>query len=384
MQSMSAVAATGAPLTLAPASAIYGAAQPTMQGALSYTMGQLGTTMQSAQAAIAAGGPQAAQLQAALGAAQTAIGQGGALMGSGLMGGGGGGGNATQILVTDATPIDPVTLASFNLGPLAASSGMAGTGGGGDILGGGGALGGPGIGIDAATLRQFGLGPDGRSLQPAGQSGDTAGGGSGTAGAGGGAGARGGAGGSTGSGPSGSNGAGSADTTAGGSTDAPGSASASDFQTGSIRKRIVEIASAEVGVKEEGGEDRGGRVSEYQKSVTGGYSPLPWCSFFTSWVFNQAGVPIVDDNGDGLCQNVGDWAKRAGRWHERGSTTPKPGDIVLFKGSRGTGRWTDHIGIVEKVENGRIHTIEGNSSDAVNRRSYDPGDDYIVGFVDAE
>ncbi len=149
-----------------------------------------------------------------------------------------------------------------------------------------------------------------------------------------------------------------------------------------VRQKIVDLAAAEVGVVEEGGENRGARINEYRKSVIGGSGDVDhaWCAYFVSWVFNQAGIPLVDDNGDGLCQTVGNWAKENGRWRERGSVEPAPGDVVLFQGD-GSGRWTDHIGIVEKVENGRVHTIEGNTSDAVLRRDYALDDNYIVGYV---
>lgn len=55
------------------------------------------------------------------------------------------------------------------------------------------------------------------------------------------------------------------------------------------------------------------------------------------------------------------WFQERGRWKDH-SYTPSPGDIVFFD-------WdfdekADHVGIVEKVENGIIFTIEGNLDDA--------------------
>jgi len=52
---------------------------------------------------------------------------------------------------------------------------------------------------------------------------------------------------------------------------------------------------------------------------------------------------------------------------ERGYT-PAPGDLIFFD-------WqpdgqVDHVGIVERVEGGYVHTIEGNSSDSVRQRSH--------------
>ena len=49
-----------------------------------------------------------------------------------------------------------------------------------------------------------------------------------------------------------------------------------------------------------------------------------------------------------------------GQWKEKGYV-PKAGDIIFFD-------WevdgkVNHVGIVEKVENGKIYTVEGNSTD---------------------
>ena len=40
----------------------------------------------------------------------------------------------------------------------------------------------------------------------------------------------------------------------------------------------------------------------------------------------------------------------------------------------------DHVGIVEKVENGRVYTIEGNTTDSVRERSYPLGYFEILGY----
>ena len=41
---------------------------------------------------------------------------------------------------------------------------------------------------------------------------------------------------------------------------------------------------------------------------------------------------------------------------------------------------SDHVGIVEKCENGTVYTLEGNSSDAVRQRSYPVGYGSIMGY----
>ncbi|MBS2035350.1 CHAP domain-containing protein [bacterium] len=108
-------------------------------------------------------------------------------------------------------------------------------------------------------------------------------------------------------------------------------------------------------------------------------STTPWCAAFAINILKDAG--ILDTSGlknPNYCPEIVNWAKQKGIWMERGST-PKPGDAILFDWE-GDGT-SDHIGIVEKVEGGKITTIEGNSSDSVKRNSYEVGSTKILGFV---
>ena len=52
--------------------------------------------------------------------------------------------------------------------------------------------------------------------------------------------------------------------------------------------------------------------------------------------------------------------------------------IVFFKDKKSTAEST-HTGLVEYAKGGVLHTIEGNTSNAVKRRQYDLNDTYIVG-----
>lgn len=77
--------------------------------------------------------------------------------------------------------------------------------------------------------------------------------------------------------------------------------------------------------------------------------------------------------------------KNKGIWDEDGTITPKPGYIIVFNWDDNTqpndGR-SDHIGIVEKVENGKIITIEGNmNGGVVGRRTIPIGYGYIRGYA---
>ena len=56
----------------------------------------------------------------------------------------------------------------------------------------------------------------------------------------------------------------------------------------------------------------------------------------------------------------------------------RPGTLIFFDWN-GDGT-SDHVGIVEKIEGSTVYTVEGNSSDAVNQRSYDINNGTIMGY----
>lgn len=56
------------------------------------------------------------------------------------------------------------------------------------------------------------------------------------------------------------------------------------------RAQLVEIAGAEVGVREKTGNNDGPRVEEYLRRV-GLKKGQPWCAAFVSWVYQKAGLP---------------------------------------------------------------------------------------------
>ena len=114
-------------------------------------------------------------------------------------------------------------------------------------------------------------------------------------------------------------------------------------------------------------------------------SRVEWCACFVSWCANECGyidAGIIPKFAG--CQSEGvDWFKTCGLWKERGFI-PKSGDIIFFDwADKETGvrsGQADHVGIVEKTENGRVYTIEGNSSDSCCRRDYDINSLDILGY----
>lgn len=141
-------------------------------------------------------------------------------------------------------------------------------------------------------------------------------------------------------------------------------------------QRALALAQGEVGQTEQPpGSNDSPRIADYRAS-TAGAGIGPWCAYFVSWAAQGAGTPIGEaGQGFGSCAAVADWAQRTGRWNPAASgVPPQPGDLIVWGAT--------HIGIVESVgPDGKINTIEGNSSNAVTRRTHDSGGDGATGYV---
>ena len=139
------------------------------------------------------------------------------------------------------------------------------------------------------------------------------------------------------------------------------------FTAGS-NQGIVEVALTQIG--NEGGQP--------YWSWYGFDSRVEWCACFVSWCADQCGY--IDS---GLipkfagCIDGANWFKSNNRWNDR-NYEPKAGDIIFFDWE-GDGT-TDHVGIVEKCENGTVYTVEGNSGDACKQRQYAVGSSNIYGY----
>lgn len=110
-------------------------------------------------------------------------------------------------------------------------------------------------------------------------------------------------------------------------------------------------------------------------------SRVEWCACFVSWCANECGYI---ENGIipkfAACESEGvAWFKACGLWQD-GGYIPKPGDIIFFDWADKHDGSADHVGIVEKVENGRVYTIEGNSNDLCQEKNYDINSTEIQGY----
>ena len=103
-----------------------------------------------------------------------------------------------------------------------------------------------------------------------------------------------------------------------------------------------------------------------------------WCACFVSWCAEQCGyiesgvVPKF-----AYCPNGVAWFQERGRWKGWGYV-PESGDIIFFDfDSDGI---SEHVGIVEYVEDGRIYTVEGNYEDECKRGNYHLETVSILGY----
>ena len=115
-------------------------------------------------------------------------------------------------------------------------------------------------------------------------------------------------------------------------------------------------------------------------------SRVEWCACFVSWCANECGyidAGVIPKFAG--CTGGSNWFKDRGQWQD-GSYEPRPGDLIFFdwdnKGSSGPqDDVPDHVGIVERVENGVVYTVEGNTSDSCRQRSYSVGHYEIWGYA---
>ena len=107
-------------------------------------------------------------------------------------------------------------------------------------------------------------------------------------------------------------------------------------------------------------------------------SHVDWCAVFVSWCAEQSG--LLDDGSMpkfAVCDDGIRWFIEKGRWFNR-NIEPNPGMIIFFDWNQ-DGR-SDHVGIIQRCEDGLVYTIEGNSNDACNLRWYAVGDRCIIGY----
>lgn len=133
-----------------------------------------------------------------------------------------------------------------------------------------------------------------------------------------------------------------------------------------MAKDIVDVAIGEIGYREQGN-------NRTKYGAWFGMNGAAWCHMFVAWCADQAGesssIPKTASCASGLA-----WFRKKGLFKQKGDYVPKRGDIVYFCTNR------SHVGIVECVSGSTLHTVEGNSSDKVAKRSYLLSEATITGY----
>jgi cell wall-associated NlpC family hydrolase len=131
-----------------------------------------------------------------------------------------------------------------------------------------------------------------------------------------------------------------------------------------LQETIVKIALSQVGVREQGGNNKGEAIRKYLEStwmskedVEKGFA---WCSAFVTWVCKEARNEL-DLTYKELNLYIGakawdweDWGKEQGWLVLPETEHAEPGDIVTFDFS--------HVGIIIEDNGDTISTVEGNTN----------------------
>ncbi len=159
--------------------------------------------------------------------------------------------------------------------------------------------------------------------------------------------------------------------------------------TGNYAVDLVNVALSQVGYREGNcSADLAGTnvFGELNYTEYGRWFGLPhseWCAMFVSWCARQARIPesVVDSASFATADDFGV------RFRERGSYTPKPGDLIIFD-------WTyngfnraepysahgDHVGIVFFSDDRYVYYVDGNLDDFVEKRRMALDDPNLKGY----
>ena len=169
---------------------------------------------------------------------------------------------------------------------------------------------------------------------------------------------------------------------------------------GYTAKQLVAIAEAEIGYHEKASNanldsktaNSGNKnFTKYGRDLfnagffNGNKQGFDWCDQFVDWCFfkmcgNKDKAEYLECQTGNLGAGCGfslKYYKAAGRFDK----TPKVGDQIFFKYNLNDTSYTaDHTGIVVRVTDKLVETIEGNSGNEVKRKAYQRNDKSIIGY----
>lgn len=154
-----------------------------------------------------------------------------------------------------------------------------------------------------------------------------------------------------------------------------------------IRRSVTAKAASFLGVRE-GTAQHHAIIDGYNahKPLARGYKVTytdAWCATFGSYIAILLGHTDIVPTECGCGAQISAWQAK-GRWCENDAKVPEPGDYIYYDwDDNGVGDCTgypEHVGIVENVNGNSFTVIEGNKSNAVERRTMQVNGRYIRGF----
>ena len=155
-------------------------------------------------------------------------------------------------------------------------------------------------------------------------------------------------------------------------------------RTGDWRRDLVAVARTQIGYEESTRnfilDEDGNRQGYTRYGDWYGSNYTEWCGMFVSFCLRYAGIGSDSFPRAASCSRWKELLLHLDAYEDdENAYQPQPGDLVFFNWEGGN--TPRHVGIVEKVEGGRVYTIEGNSAKQVRRRDYSLGSGDIVGYA---
>lgn len=153
-------------------------------------------------------------------------------------------------------------------------------------------------------------------------------------------------------------------------------------------QKLVAVAKSQVGYTESSRnfiiDDSGRKVAYSRYGDWYGMNYEEWCAMFVAFCMSYAGIP---ESAIPFEPNNQRWKEALGRLYndEEDIYDPEPGDIVFFhregRDDSSDPNFPNHVGIVVRVTEDRLYTVEGNSGGKVRAVDYELRDEGIVGYV---
>lgn len=146
----------------------------------------------------------------------------------------------------------------------------------------------------------------------------------------------------------------------------------------SLPDAVLVMARSQLGLGEEGGDNKGPEVDKYRHGKTRG----AWCAYFVSWCIEQACEKLVRPM---PIKPSGSARVLFRRIAEAGTSVSVPLTGAVACWSRGAGNtWKGHIGLVSRVDGNQFWSIEGNRGrypSKVREYNHEVGEAKLLGFA---